>query len=53
MNSERIKLIVNNMDLLVQSLKKELEDQPENLYNEVVSYVDYNDVDEFYVEDEE
>jgi hypothetical protein len=52
MNNERLKLIVRNLDLLVQSLKKELEDVPEVSYDSTSSYVE-DDVDEYYVEDEE
>jgi hypothetical protein len=51
MNAERLKLIVKNMDLLVQSLKEELNDFPEVSYQNIVPYLD--DVDEYYTEDEE
>ena len=51
MNNERLKLIVRNLDLLVQSLKEELEDVPEVSYQNIPSYL--NDVDEYYTEDEE
>ena len=51
MNAERLKLIVRNMDLLVQSLKEELNDFPEVSYQNIVSYLD--DVDEYYTGDEE
>jgi hypothetical protein len=51
MNKERLKLIVRNMDLLVQSLKEELDDIPEVSYENITSYLD--DVDEYYTEDEE
>ena len=52
MNKERLKLIVRNMDLLVQSLKEELDDVPEISYDSTSSYVE-DDVDEYYTEDEE
>jgi hypothetical protein len=52
MNKERLKLIVRNMDLLVQSLKEELDDIPEVSYDGTSSYVE-DDVDEYYAEDEE
>jgi hypothetical protein len=52
MNNERLKLIVRNLDLLVQSLKEELEDVPEVSYETTSSYVE-DDVDEYYTEDDE
>ena len=52
MNKERLKLIVRNLDLLVQSLKEELDDVPEISYDSTSSYVE-DDVDEYYTEDEE
>jgi hypothetical protein len=51
MNKERLKLIVRNMDLLVQSLKEELDDIPEVSYENITSYLD--DADEYYTEDDE
>jgi hypothetical protein len=51
MNKERLKLIVNNLDLLVQSLKEELDDIPEVSYENITSYLD--DADEYYTEDGE
>jgi hypothetical protein len=52
MNKERLKLIVRNLDLLIQSLKEELEDIPEVSYESTSSYIE-DDVDEYYTEDEE
>jgi hypothetical protein len=52
MDREKVKLIVRNMELLVQSLKSELEEQPEYKYEEIVSYIE-DDIDEYYVEEEE
>ena len=52
MNNERLKLIVRNLDLLVQSLKEELEDVPEVSYETTSSYVE-DDIDEYYTEDDE
>jgi hypothetical protein len=52
MNKERLKLIVNNLDLLVQSLKEELIDAPEISYESTSSYVE-DDVDEYSTEDDE
>jgi hypothetical protein len=52
MDREKVKLIVRNMELLVQSLKSELEEQPDYNYEEIVSYIE-DDIDEYYVEEEE
>jgi len=52
MNREKVKLIVRNMELLIGSLKKELEEPPDHNYEEIFSYIE-DDVDEYYVEDEE
>ena len=53
MNKERLKLIVKNMELLVQSLKDELEleETTDYNYNEIVSHI--NDYDEVYYDDNE
>jgi hypothetical protein len=50
MNKERLKLIVRNLDLLVQSLKEEIEDVSENHHENFSSYID-DDVDEYYEEE--
>ncbi len=54
MNKERLKLIVKNMELLVQSLKDELELELEETtdynYNEIVSHI--NDYDEVYYDED-
>lgn len=52
MNKEKIKLIVHNMDLLVQSLKEEIQDFPDISYEDIVPYIE-DDVDEYYVEEED
>jgi hypothetical protein len=54
MNKEKLKLIVRNLELLVQSLKEELdlEDRPQYNYEEITSNLtDYDEV--FYDEDDE
>lgn len=53
MNQERIKLIIRNMELLVNALKEEIKDPVIPNYEEVVSYYDENDVDEYYSEDDD
>ena len=42
MDKERLKLIVKNLDLLLQSLKEELnfEEKEKNTYKEISSYID-------------
>jgi hypothetical protein len=50
MNKERLKLIVKNLDLLVQSLKEEIQDVSEDHYENFSSYLD-DDVDEYYEEE--
>ena len=51
MNKEKVKLIVKNLELLVQSLKEELEDTPEYNYEEIKNHIqDYDEV--FYDEDD-
>jgi hypothetical protein len=52
MNKERLKLIVSNLELLVQSLKEEIQDLPEISYENIAPYIE-DDVDEYYVEGEE
>jgi hypothetical protein len=52
MNKEKVKLIVRNMELLVQSLKEEIEDVPVVSYENIAPYIE-DDVDEYYVEDDE
>lgn len=47
MNKEKVRLIVHNMELLVRSLKQELQ-EPSNInYEEVAPYLMDNDI-EFY-----
>ena len=52
MDREKVKLIVRNMELLLGSLKKELEEPSNHNYEEIISYIE-DDVDEYYVEDQE
>jgi hypothetical protein len=51
MNREKVKLIVHNMELLVRSLKQELQEPPSMNYEEVVPYLVDNDI-EFYEEED-
>lgn len=52
MNQERLKLIVQNLDLLVQSLKKEIEYTSNYNYEEISSYIEDEDDDLEYYEEE-
>lgn len=55
MNKERLKLIVHNLELLVNALKDELtEDEKVSLnYEEIASFLENDDDIEYYSEDEE
>lgn len=53
MNQEKLKLIVRNMELLVNALKEEIKEPSIPKYEEVISYYNRNDVDEFYDENED
>ncbi len=53
MNREKVKLIIHNMELLIRSLKEELKEPAQHDYEEIVSYFDENDVDEYYDEKED
>lgn len=52
MNSEKVKLIIQNMELLVQSLKDEIQEPIKHNYEEIVPYLDENDIDEYYAEND-
>lgn len=52
MNQERLKLIVNNLELLVRSLKEEIQEPSNYVYENIVPYIE-DDVDEYYVENED
>lgn len=53
MEKEKLKLIVKNLELLIDSLKKELdlEEEPKFNYEEVAPYID--DYDEIFYDDED
>jgi hypothetical protein len=53
MNKERLKLIVKNLDLLVQSLKEELnlEENKSYDYKQISSYIDEYEPDYYEEED--
>ena len=53
MNQEKVRMIVHNMELLISALKEELKEPVIPKYEEVISYYDKNDVDEFYDENED
>lgn len=53
MNQEKIKMIVRNMELLVNALKEEIKEPTFPKYEEVVSYYNENDVDEYYNEEDD
>ena len=51
MNREKLKLIVHNMELLVRSLKEELQEPSNMNYEEVAAYLLDDDI-EFYEEED-
>lgn len=51
MTKEKLEMIVATLELLLVTLKEELKEQPELPYEEVVSYLNEDDVDEYYEED--
>jgi hypothetical protein len=52
MNQEKVKLIIHNLELLLSSLKEELQGPLViNNYEEISSYIE-DDVDEYYVEED-
>ena len=51
MNREKIKLIVHNMELLVLSLKQELQEESQVNHEEITPYLMDQDI-EFYEEDD-
>jgi hypothetical protein len=54
MDQEKVKLIIRNMELLLQSLKKEIEEPPEYVYEEIAPYIQDEDDDiEYYSEEDD
>jgi hypothetical protein len=53
MNTEKVNLIIRNMELLIQSLKEEIAESAPYNYEEIISYIDEIDVDEYYSEEDE
>jgi hypothetical protein len=51
MNREKVKLIVHNMELLVRSLKEELQEFSDMNYEEITPYLMDQDI-EFYEEED-
>ena len=51
MQKEKLEMIVATLELLLVTLKEELKEQPEIPYEEVVSYLNEEDVDEYYDEE--
>jgi hypothetical protein len=52
MDRDKLKLIVRNMELLVQSLKEEIEEPCDYEYEEIAPYIEDDDI-EYYTEDED
>lgn len=51
MNRERVKLIIHNMELLIQSLKDELKEDSDNVFEKPNSFIDEYEPDYYEVED--
>jgi hypothetical protein len=51
MNREKVKLIIHNMELLVRSLKQEMQEPSNMNYEEVAPYLVDDDI-EFYEEED-
>lgn len=51
MNREKVKLIIHNMELLVRSLKQEMQEPSNMNYEEVAPYLIDDDI-EFYEEED-
>ena len=51
MNQEKVKLIIHNMELLIHSLKEELQEPLNMKYEEVAPYLVDDDI-EFYEEED-
>jgi len=52
MNRDKVKLIIRNMESLLQALKNEFEDTPEYVYEKIIPFVE-DDVDEYYSEEDD
>ena len=53
MNRNKVKLIIRNMESLLQVLKQEFEDTPEYVYEKIIPYIKEDDVDEYYSEEDD
>lgn len=51
MTKEKLEMIVATLELLLVTLKEELKEPTELPYEEVVSYLNEDDVDEYYEEE--
>jgi hypothetical protein len=51
MKKEKLEMVVATLELLLVTLKEELKTTKDPLYDEVVSYLNEEDVDEFYEEE--
>jgi hypothetical protein len=53
MNRKKIKLIIHNLELLVNSLKEEIQEPSNYGHEEIIPYIKNEDVDEYYNEEQE
>ena len=53
MNREKVKSIIHKMEILLHTLKKEFHDSPDYVYEEIIPYIEKDDVDEYYSEEDD
>ena len=53
MDREKVKGIIHKMETLLHVLKKEFEDSPDYVYEEIIPYIEEDDVDEYYSEEDD
>ncbi len=53
MDQERLRMIVHNLELLVNSLKEEIKEPADYQTNEMTPYINEEDIDEYYSEEDD
>ncbi len=53
MDQERLRMIVHNLELLVNSLKEEIKEPSDYQTNEMTPYINEEDIDEYYSEEDD
>lgn len=52
MDRDKVKSIIHKMEILLHTLKKEFQDSPDYVYEEIIPYIE-DDVDEYYSEEDD